>query len=65
MAKEKNTCGIRVLPVARLHGGAYFVDLRLRQFRKTMNPGNYVDFDLVKGREMCHVPGVVTCLGCG
>ena len=65
MAKENNSCGSRVLPVARLNGSAYFIDLRLRQFRETMNPGSYVDFDSVKGREMCEQAGVVTCLGCG
>ena len=45
MAKEKNSGGTRVLPVAMLNGAAYFVDFWLRQFRETMNPGNYVDFD--------------------
>ena len=65
MAKENNCGGMRVLPVARLNGGAYIVDLRLRQFRQTMNPGSYVDFDSVKGQEMCERVGVVTCLGCG
>ena len=57
--------GPHSLPVARLNGTAYFVDLRLRQFRETMNPGNYVDFDSVEGRKMCEQAGVVTCLGCG
>ena len=65
MANEKNRCGTRVLPVARLDDAGYFIDLRLRQFRETMNPGSYVDFDSVKGREMCLQAGVVTCLGCG
>jgi len=54
-----------VLPVVRLGGMAYFVDLSLRQFRETMNPRNYVDFDSVKGEELCAQAGVVTCLSCG
>jgi hypothetical protein len=54
-----------VLPIVRLHGAAYFVDLEQRQFKETMNPGNYVDFDSVKGQQFCHEAGVVTCLGCG
>jgi len=54
-----------VLPVVRLGGVAYFVDLSLRQFRETMNPRNYVDFDSVKGQELCAQVGVVTCLSCG
>ena len=65
MAKENNRYGTRVLPVARLNEAAYFIDLRQRQFRETMNPGSYVDFDSVKGRKMCKRAGVVTCLGCG
>ena len=38
-----------VLPEVRLDGGTFVVDLRLRQFRQTMNPGGYVDFESVKG----------------
>ena len=56
---------MRVLPVARLNDAAYFIDLRLRQFRETMNPGSYVDFDSVEGRQMCRQAGVATCLRCG
>jgi len=54
-----------VLPVISRNGAAYFIDLQLRQFRLTMNPGGYVDFDSVEGREMCRRAGVVTCLACG
>ncbi|MBN1346702.1 MAG: hypothetical protein JXQ73_28685 [Phycisphaerae bacterium] len=54
-----------MLPVVRLDGTAWFVDLRLRQFRETMNPHNYVDFDTVKGTRFCQQAGVVTCLRCG
>ena len=55
----------RVLPTIRLNGKAYFVDLALRQFRETMDPGKRIDFDAVKGVELCWQAGVVTCLGCG
>ena len=57
--------GPRVLPIVRLADTAYFVDLRLRQFRETMNPHNYVDFDSARGKAMCRRAGVVTCLHCG
>ena len=57
--------GPRCLPVVRLDGTAWFIDLRLRQFRETMNPHNYVDFDTVKGRQLCRQAAVVTCLRCG
>ena len=53
------------LAMVRLSGGTYFIDLQLRQFRETMNPGSYVDFDSVKGRTMCRQAGVATCLACG
>ena len=49
----------------RLNDAACFIDLRLRQFRETTNPGRYVDFDSAKGGKMCQLAGVVTCLGCG
>jgi hypothetical protein len=55
----------RCLPVVMLDGTAWFVDLRLRQFRETTNPHNYVDFDTVKGQRFCQQAGVVTCLRCG
>ncbi len=54
-----------VLPTVRLGGRAYIIDLRLRLFRETMEPGNYVDFDSVKGQEMVRDAGVVTCMRCG
>ena len=54
-----------VLPVVRLEGTAYFIDLSQRQFRETMNQGDYVDFDSVKGKRLCEEAGVVTCLRCG
>lgn len=55
----------RVIPNVLLDGTAYFVDLGQRQFRETMNPASYVDFDSVKGQQFCREVGVVTCLGCG
>ena len=61
---EAKKCS-QVLPVVRLADTAYFVDLRLRQFRETMNPHNYVDFDSAKGKKMCREAGVITCLHCG
>ena len=55
----------QVLPVVSLGGTAYLVDLGQRQFRETMNPSSYVDFDTVKGEQLCRQAGVVTCLRCG
>lgn len=54
-----------VLPVVPLEGKAYFIDLSGRQFRETMNPRNYVDFDSVLGERLCKLAGVVTCRSCG
>lgn len=65
MKREQITAAARSLPVVTLNGTAWFVDLRLRQFRETMNPHNYVDFDTVKGKRFCRQSGVVTCLRCG
>jgi hypothetical protein len=56
---------VRALPVVRLRGNAYFVDLEQRQFRETMNPRSFEDFDSVRGQRFCKDAGVVTCLGCG
>ena len=54
-----------VPPTIRLNGKAYIIDLSLRQFRETMNPGHRVDFDSVAGVELCRQAGVITCLRCG
>ena len=54
-----------VLPTISIGGKGYFVDLEARLFRETMNPGNYVDFDSVRGKELRRQAGVVTCLSCG
>ena len=54
----------QVLPTV-LGSRAYFIDLGLRLFRETMEPGKYVDFDSVKGQEMCREAGVFTCMRCG
>jgi hypothetical protein len=53
------------LPTILLGGKGYFIDLEARLFRETMDPGCYVDFDSVKGQELCEQAGVVTCRGCG
>ena len=55
----------QVLPTIVLGGKGYFIDLQARLFKETMNPRNYVDFDSVKGEELCAQAGVVTCLSCG
>ena len=53
------------LPTVLLGGKGYFIDLEARLFRETMDPGRYVDFDSVKGKELREQAGVVTCLRCG
>ena len=55
----------RELPVVRADGVGYYLDLCGRQFRETMNPAARVDFDSVKGAELCRKTSVVTCLACG
>ena len=54
-----------VLPIARVNGTGYYVDLGHRLFRDTMNPLRYIDFDSAEGRQLCRQAGVVTCLRCG
>ena len=55
----------RVVPIVRINGTAYYIDLAQRQFRDVMMPRNYIAFDSVRGIEMRHALGVITCLGCG
>ena len=54
-----------VLPIVRINGTAYYIDLAQRQFRDVMLPRNQIAFDSVRGIEMRHALGVITCLGCG
>ena len=63
--KEEKADLPRVLPVVRLAGTTYFVDLEQRQFRETLNPKCYVDIDSADGKRMCRQAGVGTCLKCG
>ena len=53
------------LPTIVLGSKGCFVDLQARLFRETMDPGRHIDFDSVKGTELCKLAGVVTCLRCG
>jgi len=54
-----------VLPIVRVNGTGYYVDLEHRLFRDTMNPSRYIDFDSAAGRHLSRQAGVVTCLRCG
>ena len=54
-----------VLPTVRLNSKAYVIDLALRQFRDTFNPQSRIDFDSVKGQQLCQQASVITCLQCG
>ena len=65
MIPGNSTGSQRVLSVVRLDGVAYVVDLGHRQFRESFNPRKRVDFDAVRGQELCRRVGVVTCLSCG
>ena len=58
MTETKNAS--LVLPIARLNDTGYYVDLRHRLFRDTMNPSRYIDFDSAEGRQLCRQAGVVT-----
>ena len=62
--KRKEADGPGVLPVIQHGPTQYFTDLRLRQFRNTENPHDYVDFDSDKGRQMCEQAGIVVCKEC-
>ncbi len=57
--------GSWTLPIVRVEAAVYFVDLRLKQFRDTSNPHNYIDFDSEHGQHMCMQNGIVTCFHCG
>ena len=56
---------LRQLPVLQLSGTGYYIDIGSRLFRETMIPGKRVDFDSVRGENLCRQAGIVTCLGCG
>ena len=58
-------CGRPALPIVRMNGTAYMVDLGQRQFRDTFNLQGWIDFDSVKGERLRSLIGVVTCLRCG
>ena len=53
------------LPTILLGSKGYFIDLKARLFRETLDPGRYIDFDSVEGERLCRQAGVVTCLRCG
>ena len=54
----------RRLPVFNWQGVDFFVDERLRQFRETKNPHNFIDFDSEAGRKMLEDAVRVTCRPC-
>ena len=54
----------RFLPLVHIHG-AYFVDERLREFRRAENPIRRVPFDSKKGQLMLRKFHVDTCGTCG
>ncbi len=65
MGNKKNRYkGPSFLPILRLPGISYFIDLQLGQFRDVENPGDYHDFDSEEGRRMRQQANVVTCSRC-
>jgi hypothetical protein len=44
MSGERNP-SVRMLPVVRINGVAYFLDVRLRQLRAVDNPHDWIDFE--------------------
>lgn len=66
MAPE--TRGPGRLPVVWWNGEAYFVDVRLREFRSRTGPSGgikFVPFDSEQGAAMLGVFAVTTCRCCG
>jgi hypothetical protein len=55
---------LRRLPVVRLNGIDYFVDVRLSQLRRVDNPHSFVDFDTDEGRSMYAECLFLTCAAC-
>ena len=65
MTNARPIQGRPALPTILLGGKGYFIDLEARLFRKTMDPGRYIDFDSARGSELREQAGIVSCLGCG
>ena len=59
------THGVRMLAMARLEPEMHFIDLRLGEFRDSLDPGKRMAFDSPPGRELCGLLGVVRCPSCG
>ena len=66
--QSRERAGPRRLPVVRLGGVAYFVDLRLREFRTVARPGELIEFiafDSKEGRRMSSQCAALECMTCG
>ena len=47
MGSDDNSVDTRMLPIVRINGTAYYIDLVQRQFRDVMLPCNQIAFDSV------------------
>ena len=50
----------RLFPVIEHWGKGHLVDLKLGHFRRLSSPGEVVEFESERGKEMCVAVGVVT-----
>ena len=55
----------QALPVVSADATSYLVDLAGRILRPAFTPAKRIDFDSVKGNQICARAGVLTCLRCG
>jgi hypothetical protein len=55
----------KVLSLVRIGEQAFFVDLRLGQFRSAVGPLVFVAFDSEDGRRLCDLANVLSCPACG
>jgi hypothetical protein len=55
----------KVLPRIQAGADSYFVDLRLRQFRRAEGPLEFIDFGSETGRTLCDQANIVCCPACG
>ena len=56
--------GPRWLPTTVLYDAEYFVDGRLREFRRVDNPYERIDFDSPEGRAHLETIGIIYCSTC-
>ena len=64
MKSVSDGSAVRVLPVLWTSQGQFFIDLRLREFRRTVNPHERIEFSSDRGRQLCRQANIVSCSRC-